>query len=143
MNTQEMAARLEIQELLARYCHTLDAREWDQFAGLFTKDAEVDYSQFEGPRGGVAVLVPFLQTVMSAMESTLHAISTISIQLRGDVADVRCCAHVTLVPKVAQGDGLITNVGLWYQDEVVKEGERWLIRKRTQQKSYIVTSNME
>ncbi len=54
LSLQEISDRLEIQELLVRYSHAVDTRDWEAFEHVFTEDAVIDYTEMGGPRGGCA-----------------------------------------------------------------------------------------
>ena len=47
---QEISDRMEIQELLFRYSDYLDRQEWEKLAGVFTPDAQIDYSEMGGSK---------------------------------------------------------------------------------------------
>jgi ketosteroid isomerase-like protein len=48
---QELSDRVEIEQLMARYCHALDNRDWDALRQVFTEDAIHDDSVAGGFRG--------------------------------------------------------------------------------------------
>src|SRR3990172_4916311 len=48
----ELADRLEIQGVLARYAWALDAREYNRLDDVFTPDAFLDYTTAGGLKGG-------------------------------------------------------------------------------------------
>jgi uncharacterized protein (TIGR02246 family) len=41
MTLDELIALEEIRRLKARYCHSIDTKDWEAFAALFTEDAEL------------------------------------------------------------------------------------------------------
>ena len=51
MDNQEIADRLEIDQLLVRYVDAIDAKDWDLLDTVFTPDAHLDYSSSGGPEG--------------------------------------------------------------------------------------------
>ena len=55
---------MEIQELLFRYSDYLDRQEWDQLAGVFTPDAQIDYSEMGGSKGNLEETMSFLKMAM-------------------------------------------------------------------------------
>jgi SnoaL-like domain len=42
MSPQEISYRLEIEQLLIRYCHAIDQRDWDAYRAVYTPDAIID-----------------------------------------------------------------------------------------------------
>ena len=42
MSAQEISDRLEIEQLLVRYCYAIDQRDWDAYRSVYTKDAVID-----------------------------------------------------------------------------------------------------
>lgn len=81
---QRLLAIEEIRALKARYCRFLDTRNWDGFAALFTRDAEMDVSQDTGNppvRGVDAILAQVRFAVDHA--ATSHQVHTPEIELDG------------------------------------------------------------
>ncbi|RQZ10468.1 nuclear transport factor 2 family protein [Burkholderia sp. Bp9031] len=54
LTSRETIDRLEIQDLLTRYCHAADRRDWNEFERLFAGNAMLDYAAFGGPVGNRA-----------------------------------------------------------------------------------------
>lgn len=137
MTSDDVSDRLAIQDLLARYCHAVDRRDWQAFECLFTHDAVLDYSAFGGPRGGVRELSAFLEGAVAAMQGTQHTISTSLVELSGDQAHARTAAHVTMVPPAPAGPIF---VGLWYRDRLQRSSDGWRIRERVQEYAWMHTA---
>ncbi|MEV5559052.1 nuclear transport factor 2 family protein [Nonomuraea wenchangensis] len=49
MDARELADRLEIADLLARYTRAVDSGRWERLDEVFTADAVIDYSSAGGP----------------------------------------------------------------------------------------------
>lgn len=118
--------RLQIQELLHRYCHYLDRGRWEEFAALFTPDCRLDLSQVLGLYEGQAGVRQFGDMIASTKLFMRHMISNVVIDGDGTRAAVR--AYVTAVTgpagtKPQQATGL-------YEDEFVKRDGRWLLHSR-------------
>ncbi|WP_207917165.1 nuclear transport factor 2 family protein [Rhizobium sullae] len=47
---QEISDRLEIEELLVRYCYAVDDRDWKAYRNVFTLDAVLDDTATGGSR---------------------------------------------------------------------------------------------
>jgi len=131
MNLQQLSDRAEIQDLLTRYCHTIDGHDWKSLAQLFTDDAQIDYSQFGGPHCDKRGLIEFLSSFVPTLRGAQHTISTMLIELDGDTAKVRTAAQVMLIAADENGVDQINVSGLWYHDTVVKTTQGWRIKQRT------------
>lgn len=84
----EIAAFLGISKTKARYCRTLDTKDWAGYADVFTENAVMDTRPAGGSlTHGRAALV---QIVRSAVETatTAHQVHSPEITLNGDSADV-------------------------------------------------------
>jgi 3-phenylpropionate/cinnamic acid dioxygenase small subunit len=139
LSLQEISDRLEIQELLVRYSHTLDTHDWDAWEQVFTPDAMIDYTETGGPRGGVKETRAFLESVMpTTFSSYQHMIGNTVLEIEGDTARAR---SILFNPMVMSGDEpTVFFVGLWYRDELVRTSDGWRIKDRYEERSY--TYNM-
>src|ERR1700757_2995498 len=68
--------RLEIQDLLTRYCYAVDDRDWSAYRGVFTADATIDDTVTGGVRGGVEEHIVYMRQALSKIAMSQHAIST-------------------------------------------------------------------
>jgi hypothetical protein len=138
--SQELSAlkdRIEINELLARYCQRIDARDWPGVSALFTSTAALDYSAFGGPKGSVDEVLAFLSAAVASMRTTQHTVSTGCIDLNGDTATARTAAQVMLVSAAEDGSDHVLFTGLWYRDTLVRSAVGWQIAQRTQERSWM------
>ena len=78
--------RLEIAEVLARYCEGLDRLDRKQLTACFHPDSQHNHG-FVGP---TAQFFDFAWDVLEACVATHHQIGDIQIALDGDVARVKC-----------------------------------------------------
>ncbi|MEX8191791.1 nuclear transport factor 2 family protein [Comamonas guangdongensis] len=136
MTLQSLADKLEINELLARYCHALDLGDWQAFAALFTPDAALDFTAFGGPKGTPAQLQAFFAPILGGLKAYQHTVSTVVIELQGDCAKARSAAMVPMTRLDAEGREQTFMSGLWYEDELVRTGLGWQIKARTQVRSW-------
>ena len=139
MNGQEVADRLAIHDLLARYCHAIDQHRWTDLRALFADDARVDFTAFGGPRGDADMLIAFLQRVVEGLAGSYHSTTSIMCDLDGDRATVRSAAHVVLSSKGPDGDEQHNHVGLWYEDELARAPTGWRFARRTQKRAWVGT----
>ncbi len=139
MELQEISDRIEITELLSRYCHALDRKDWQAFHACFCPDAELDFSAFGGPKGGVAELEAFLTPVLNSLANAQHMIASIMIDLNSDTARVRSAGLVPMITRAEDGSEQPTFNGLWYEDECVRTDSGWHFRSRVQIRAWVHT----
>ena len=65
MDLREISDRMEINELLARYCHALDRQDWPAYRALFTPDAKMDFAAFGGPVGLAITALTLLRQALT------------------------------------------------------------------------------
>lgn len=136
--TQHLRDRFEIQDLLVRYCHTLDRRDWPAFEPLFTEDASLDYTAFGGPRADAKAMATYLAAATAGLRGTQHTISTTLIEFDGDdQARARSAAQVMMISGPEAGPDQVLFIGLWYQDRLVRTAQGWRIRERMQERSWM------
>ena len=75
LTLQEISDRIEIQELLVRYSHAVDTRDWEMYENVFTPDAFIDYTCFGGPAGDPKEIRAFLEMAMPNFSSFQHMIA--------------------------------------------------------------------
>lgn len=135
LSLQEISDRLEIQDLLARYSHAVDRREWGALAQVFTPDAVIDYTEMGGARGTLPQIQAWLADAMSRFKVFQHLVGTTELTLSGDTAKARTLCHN---PMVLERDGAdhVFFCGLWYRDELVRTPDGWRISDRYQERAY-------
>jgi hypothetical protein len=139
LSLQEVSDRFEIQDLMVRYSHAVDTRQWDLLDEVFTKDAVIDYTAMGGPRGDLASTKAFLVSAMGGIPAYQHLIANSSITVDGDTATARTMCHNPLVLPGAEGaeNGGVLFCGLWYIDSFRRENGGWRIHERAEEKSYM------
>ncbi len=132
---QEMSDRLEIQDLLAEYCHAIDSRNWDALDEIFTQDAVIDYTEAGGAKGSVADIKAYLGKALKPFPAFQHMIGLPQIKLSGDKASARTALFNPM--RIDQGgQPHIFFVGLWYCDELARTDKGWRIASRFEELSY-------
>jgi 3-phenylpropionate/cinnamic acid dioxygenase small subunit len=117
-----------IREALAEYCFRLDDGRFAEMAELFTEEGTWDtaFGKATG-RTAIADLARSLRKRAGDQRPrAIHLVTNISIALNIDTAQVR--SNWTVVQN--SPDGPKIGSGGAYQDEMVKEGGRWLFRYR-------------
>jgi len=136
MSLQEMSDRLEIQDLLARYSHAIDFRDWDALDDVFTPDARIDYSETGGAKGSFAEIKAWLPKGLERFPVYQHMVATTRLKLDGDRATSRTILFNPMLHKHADGTEQVFFVGLWYRDQLVRTAEGWRIADRYEEKAY-------
>ena len=136
LSLQEISDRLEIQDLLVRYSHAVDSRDWDAFERVFTEDAVIDYTEMGGPRGGVKETRAFLESAMPMFSSFQHMIANTVLELDGDTARARTICHNPMVLDRGEGQTHVFFCGLWYRDVLVRTPHGWRIKDRYEERAY-------
>ena len=145
MDIQEISDRLEIQDLVTKYCTSVDKKNWENYRALFTKNASIDYSGSGGLVGSVDEVIEYLdaslgfQPDLGFAPTTQHLVSNFDLTRDGDSGHVRCI----LYNPIMLGDSGIagTNAaifGVWYQFDVVRE-EGWKIKGLSQEPAIQIT----
>ena len=128
LSNQEISDRLEIQEVLTRYCYAVDDRDWDRYRQLFTNDAVIDDTVTGGIKSGVEEHVAYLKRALSKVVMSQHAISTVLVELNGSEAGVRAHCSCPIVMDSGQDHQHVMFQGLWYRETLVRSDEGWKIR---------------
>ena len=127
---QELADRRAIDDVLNRYAHALDGRDWDLLRTCFTEDAVADYLELGGVNEGREAIVDLCSGVLTGLDASQHLIGSPSAQVDGDTATATCYLQAQHVYKGAPG-GDHYLVGGTYVDRFVRTNEGWRIKHRT------------
>ncbi len=132
---QEVSDRLEIQDLLARYCEAIDSRTWDALDDIFTVDAVIDYTEAGGAKGSVPEIKAYLEKALELFSGMQHMIGLPLIQLCGDTAKVRTALYN---PMIFDNKGAPETffVGMWYRDVFTRTDAGWRISERYEEACY-------
>ncbi|GIW45289.1 MAG: hypothetical protein KatS3mg077_2571 [Candidatus Binatia bacterium] len=133
---QELADRIEIQELLTRYATAIDTRDWDLFTSCFTPDATIDYTAVGGIRGTLPVVRAWLAEVLAAFAMTQHLVTNFQIRIEGDTAECRSCLFNPMGFENDEGNLVVFFEGGYYHDRLVRTDEGWRIRERTEEPTF-------
>lgn len=136
MTLQDLSDKVEINELLARYCHALDQKDWQAFQAVFVSEAVLDFTAFGGPKGSPVDLQSFFSPILNGLASSQHTVSTVKIDLFGDSAFARSAAIVPMTAKTPEGKESTFVSGLWYEDELTRTLDGWKIISRKQVRSW-------
>lgn len=112
---------IEIHQLLARYGHAIDARDWDAFRELFVPEAVLDHTQVRAPevlRGIEAILEWF----RDANHPSAHHVTNIVVREEGGVVRVH---SKWLAPYTQASHVPVRSAGGDYHDVVVPAEGGW------------------
>ena len=126
---EQISDRIEIEEVLTRYCYAVDDREWDVYRGLFTPDAVIDDRVTGGIQSGIEEHVQYLSRALSNVVLSQHAVSTVRIDLSGDTAQVRAHCSCPMVVAFGEAKKHVFFQGLWYRNSIVRTHEGWKISR--------------
>lgn len=145
LSLQQLSDRIEIEELLAKYSHAVDSRDWPAYRSLFTPDANIDYSEMGGAAGGVDEITQYLTDAMEMFTGYQHMVSNIIVDFTDDDhANVRSILYNPMILGGGTPEEHIFVCGLWYRDQVVRTDSGWKFASRYEERSYTysVTAGM-
>ena len=139
MDDREIADRLQIADVLARYAYAVDSGGWDLLDEVFTPDAVIDYGAAGGIRGTRAEIKIWLADVLAGWPGRLHLIGATRIVFESGEARVSASFADTLAPSrelaAADSKGLIQGGG-WYHHRMVRTADGWRSRELVEEQSW-------
>lgn len=135
LSQQDMSDRLDIQDLLAKYCDAIDTRDFMALDDVFTADAIIDYTEAGGSKGTVAETKEFLTEALAKFSNMQHMIGLPLIRIHGDTAHVRTALYNPMILN-NNGKAEIFFVGMWYRDKMVRTKQGWRISERREEACY-------
>ncbi|WP_343599306.1 nuclear transport factor 2 family protein [Mycobacterium sp.] len=130
----EISDRWEIQQLLVDYSSAIDLRRFDDLDTVFTPDAYIDYSAFDGIVGRYPQVKAWLAEVLPNFASYAHMLGLPSIRVDGDTATARTFCFNPMVFGGATPATML--LGLWYDDEFVRTADGWRMSRRVETKCF-------
>src|SRR5579863_6448752 len=127
LSIQQISDRLEIQEVLTRYCYAVDDRNWDAYRQLFTPDATIVDTVTGGVKSGVEEHITYMKRALSKVLVSQHAISTVLIEVNGNEAKVRTHCSCPMVLDTPEDSRHVMFQGLWYRHTLVRTDAGWKI----------------
>jgi hypothetical protein len=134
----ELADRLAIEQVIARYVHALDARDYDRLDDVFLPDTRFDLSEAGGIVGSWLEVKRYYQDNLAAFVDYQHAFTNVLLEFHG-----RRRAHSR--SKVINPCGMIGGDGELHHFEVVgayeddwrRVPDGWRIAERTWRQGWI------
>src|SRR5690625_4957217 len=127
MSTAELADRLAIRDLIARYCRAIDRRELDTLREIYIPGGVDHHTGFTGP---VEEYIEWLRGLLPRLDGTLHVLGNHLAEIRGDeaIAETYATAYHWGTPVDDPAKNFTTIVR--YVDDLVRFEGRWRIRER-------------
>lgn len=126
---QALSDRLEIVDVLTRYCTALDSRRWDLLADVFAPDGIAEFGDLGGRHEGPAAVAEFVRSVLGGLDASQHLLGNQVVRLDGDRAEATCYFQAQHLLVSANG-GNTYLVGGTYDDELVRTPAGWRISLR-------------
>ncbi|UBU10085.1 nuclear transport factor 2 family protein [Nonomuraea gerenzanensis] len=140
MDHQEIADRLEITGLLARYTYAIDSGQWDLLDEVFCHDAVIDYSSSGGIRGTRDEVKAWLAEVLVHWPARLHLIGAARVDFDADgAARVSAPFTDTLAPTremTAAGSEGFLHGGGYYHHRLRRTPDGWRSTELVEEQSW-------
>ena len=136
MTLQDLADRLEIDDLLTRYATAVDTKDWDLFAACFTPDAYIDYTSAGGIKGTLSEVQRWLAQVLVAFPMTQHLVTNRAVVIDGNSATSRSGVFNPMGLPGDAGGLVLFFEGGYYNDKLVRTAAGWRIAERVEESSY-------
>lgn len=124
----DLIALEELRRLKYRYARCLDLKLWDEFADVFTEDAEATYGTHALGEPlvlkGRAAIVEFMRGALDANIITVHFMSQPEIDIDGDTASGTWCFEDTVI---APEHRTVIKGSAYYNDTYRREDGVWRI----------------
>ena len=117
-----------IREIIYRYCHANDRRNWEMLKTLYHEDGTDDHGRFKGLASDFAEYAASRQS--SELEITYHTVGSIAIELDGDSAKAE--SYMTCYHLFRSDDGgpLFDFMGARLVDRFERRQGTWAIADR-------------
>ena len=137
MTPEEIADRIEIDDLLTRYATAVDTKDWDLYRTVFTDDAVIDYTSAGGIRGSLGEVVEWLSHALKLFPMTQHLITNRHVVLEGDTATGRSYYYNPLGRPDGTGGMQLLFFGGYYNDRFRRTADGWRIAERVEETAWV------
>ena len=117
---------VEVADVLARYGHALDDKDWALLSSCFVPDATFDYAG-SGRYDSYAAFEELARTTMGRYSSTQHLVGSMRITTDGDTGQAHCYAQAA---HVTHGSEDLRITGTSYYDDLRRTPDGWRIASR-------------
>ncbi len=124
--------RLAIHDLLARYCHSIDAARGDLCAELFTHDARLDTAvgNAEGEEAIRAWIDGRLALRQEGMQVRHYMLNVLLASIEPDLVRSRSTLLYTKQASAGGSNAQLLGTGI-YEDEIRRTAKGWRFHRRT------------
>ena len=121
-------AEAAIRRVIDRYFAAAERRDAEAFSSCFSHDAELTAAIGDGSTLRGRAAIASVLAVADGFASSIHLTGSVSVEVDGDraSAQTRAVAYLT----AEREGGSVVARGLRYEDELIREGECWVIRRR-------------
>jgi SnoaL-like domain len=120
---------LSIINTINLYGLAVDSQRWDLFDRIFTKEVDADFGETSHWRDLAKFKADFA-VFHDPFDSTQHTMMNHLVNVDGDVGHAFTYGSWRLIRSGIEGGNLWEGTG-WYDDELVRSADRWLIKRRT------------
>ncbi len=132
----ELRDKLEIEDLLTRYCAAIDAREFDLLDEVFTPEATIDYTRSGGICGEYPAVKSWLAKALAPFRVVQHLVTNARVELDGDRASSVCYFFNPMGLPQEDGSLKLFFCGGIYRDRLVRTDRGWRISQRVNDELY-------
>ena len=104
---EEIADRLAIEQVIARYVHALDARDYDALDDVFAADARFDLTEAGGIAGSWAEVKKYYQDNLGAFADYQHVFANVLVEFDAGRRGARSRAKVINPCGMTGSDGAL------------------------------------
>jgi 3-phenylpropionate/cinnamic acid dioxygenase small subunit len=132
----EIRDRLEIEDLMHRYCAAIDTGNFDLLDEVFTSDATIDYTRSGGIRDEYPVVKTWLEKALAPFRLVQHLVTNVRVDLDGDRARSVCYFFNPMgLPREDGGLSTFFCGGI-YRDQLLRTDRGWRITERINDQLY-------
>lgn len=129
--------RIEVEELLVRYCTAIDTRRFDLLDRVFTPDAVIDYTGSGGIRAEFPRIREWLENALAPFVVVQHLVSNFEIETSDDHGTSTCSFFNPMGLPRADGGVHTFFCGGYYRDRLLRTPAGWRITERVNDQRYL------
>jgi 3-phenylpropionate/cinnamic acid dioxygenase small subunit len=137
---EDVADRIEIDDLLTRYATAVDTKDWELYQTVFTADAVIDYTSSGGIRGGLAEVTKWLAESLAMLSMSQHLVTNRDVRVTGDTATSHSYLYNAMGRTKRDGTLDLMFVGGGYRDKLRRTNDGWRIIERVQDTAWFSSS---
>jgi 3-phenylpropionate/cinnamic acid dioxygenase small subunit len=137
---EDVADRIEIDDLLTRYATAVDTKDWELYQTVFTADAVIDYTSSGGIRGGLAEVTKWLAESLAMFSMSQHLVTNRDVRVTGDTATSHSYLYNAMGRTKRDGTLDLMFVGGGYRDKLRRTNDGWRIIERVQDTAWLSSS---